>query len=138
MLQTWSESTNNNPLEMLFKNNILLHLNGSIVKSLSMIFASFDKYVHWRCRIHMEMCHWIVIKFISVEKLFGNTLGECLVWQLYRPFSQNGGDFNILLSTFKLALLASFRVTYSFESLIQDWRFNSRTRPVGLIWMKTI
>ena len=33
---------------------------------------------------------------------------------------QNGGDFNILLSTFKLALLASFVVRYSFENLTQE------------------
>ena len=32
----------------------------------------------------------------------------------------NGGDSNILLSAFKLALLASFWVTYSFESLAQE------------------
>ena len=32
----------------------------------------------------------------------------------------NGGNSNILLSTFKLALLASFWVTYSFESLTQE------------------
>ena len=33
---------------------------------------------------------------------------------------QNGSDFNILLSAFKLALLASFVVRYSFESLTQE------------------
>ena len=33
---------------------------------------------------------------------------------------KNGGDFNILLSTYKFSLLASFRVTYSFKNLNQE------------------
>ena len=37
------------------------------------------------------------------------------VHNIYTLF-QNGGDFNILLSTLKLALLASVQVRYSFES----------------------
>ena len=33
---------------------------------------------------------------------------------------KNGGDFSIILSAFKLALLAPFVVRYSFESLTQQ------------------
>ena len=39
---------------------------------------------------------------------------------LFETLCINGDNSNILLSTFKLALLASFWVTYSFESLTQE------------------
>ena len=38
---------------------------------------------------------------------------------------KNGSDFNILLSTFKLALLVLFGVRYSFESLTQERRYKA-------------
>ena len=40
--------------------------------------------------------------------------------RLNKTLCLNGGNSNILLSTLKLALLASFWVTYSFESLTQE------------------
>ena len=43
-------------------------------------------------------------------------LRDVYALMIYTLF-KNGGDFNILLSTFKLAILASFWIRYSFESL---------------------
>ena len=63
------------------------------------------------------LCLFDIAKFIDC--LVGDTSLR-LIYIHYQTLCINGGDSNILLSTFKLALLASFWVTYSFESLTQE------------------